>query len=281
MLKQLFKYFEKPALYSPSTSALWDDPHISKGMLEAHLQPDLEAASRSHDFIDQSVAWIARHTPSDTFRNLLDLGCGPGLYAERLYAKGYAVTGIDFSKRSIDYAKENASNKNLDIDYLYENYLDIDYDNVFDLVMLIYCDYAVLSDANRRLLLEKIYSSLKPGGKFVFDVFSVNEFESKEETHTWYVNEGSGFWKPDKHICFESHFVYENDVRLNQYVIIDHQGEASIVRNWFKGFSKETIIQELKIAGFQSFELYADVSGAPFSEESKTICIVAEKSRRD
>lgn len=122
MLKQLFEHFEKPALYSPSTSTLWDDQHISKGILEAHLQPDLEAASRSHDFIDQSVAWIADRTPSDTYRNLLDLGCGLGLYAERLDAKGYEVTGIDFSKRSISYATENASKKNRDINYHYKNY---------------------------------------------------------------------------------------------------------------------------------------------------------------
>ncbi|WP_213367375.1 hypothetical protein [Mesobacillus boroniphilus] len=34
-------------------------------------------------------------------------------------------------------------------------------------------------------------------------------------------------------------------------------------RNWFKGFTKETIIHELKVAGFHSFEIYADVLSRP------------------
>lgn len=46
-------------------------------MLEAHLHPNWEAASRCHDFIDESVERIAEITPPETNKNLLDLGCGP------------------------------------------------------------------------------------------------------------------------------------------------------------------------------------------------------------
>lgn len=277
MFKDLFKYLEKPKLYSQNSSKFWDDEHISKGMLEAHLHPNWEAASRRHDFIDQSVDWIAEITPSSSFKNLLDLGCGPGLYAERLYKKGYQITGIDFSERSINYAKEKASQRNQDINYIYQNYLELNYKNEFELVILIYCDFAVLSDRDREVLLKKVHDSLKPGGKFIFDVFTAKEFEDKEENHTWYISEEGGFWKPDKHLCFESHFIYENDVRLDQHVIIDKEGEISIVRNWFKGYTKETIIAEVKRAGFHKCEIYSDVTGKPYSNESKTICIVAEK----
>ena len=83
----------KPELYAPSTSAFWDDEHISKGMLEAHLDPNWEAASRKHEFIDESVKWIESIAPSSQYRELLDLGCGPGLYAERFSNIGYSVTG--------------------------------------------------------------------------------------------------------------------------------------------------------------------------------------------
>ena len=39
------KIFGKPELYAPSTGNFWDDKHISKGMLEAHLDPDINAAT--------------------------------------------------------------------------------------------------------------------------------------------------------------------------------------------------------------------------------------------
>ena len=40
MFNELKKYSIKPELYAPSTDKFWDDEHISKGMLEAHLNPN-------------------------------------------------------------------------------------------------------------------------------------------------------------------------------------------------------------------------------------------------
>ena len=104
-MKELFKYLNKPEVYAQSSCKFWEDEHISKGMLEAHLNPDLEAASRKHEFIDQSVKWIHSLASQKTHPKLLDLGCGPGLYTDRLNQLGYEVTGIDISKRSIEYAR--------------------------------------------------------------------------------------------------------------------------------------------------------------------------------
>ena len=130
-------------------NTLWDDDHISKGMLEAHLNPDWDAATRNHAFLDKSVKWISEIAPPSRFKKLLDLGCGPGLYAERFVKTGYSVTGIDFSKRSIEYAKEQTKCNGSGIEYHYQNYLSLDYTEEFDLVTLIYCDYAALSVSDR------------------------------------------------------------------------------------------------------------------------------------
>ncbi len=100
------------------------------------------------------------------------MSCGPGLYAERFSSAGYVVTGIDFSKRSIEYAKKQTLLNKSSIEYHYKNYLTIDYLEKFDVVTLIYCDYAVLSIKERHILLKKVYQALKPNGKFIFDVFT-------------------------------------------------------------------------------------------------------------
>lgn len=89
----------------------------------------------------KSVEWIAQIAPSSTYRNILDLGCGPGLYAERYYKKGYNITGTDFSQRTIKYARKKARERNPEI-----NYMDINYKNKFEIVILIYCDFGVLSN---------------------------------------------------------------------------------------------------------------------------------------
>ena len=66
------------------------------------------------------------------------------MYAIRSYyvaEKGASVTGVDFSERSIRYARESAAEKNLDIDYINMNYLDFRTDVQFDLITMIYCDF--------------------------------------------------------------------------------------------------------------------------------------------
>lgn len=276
-LLKLLNVSKKPPLFEPSTSQFWDDEHISKGMLAAHLNPTVEAASRTHEFIDRSVEWITQIAPPSKNKKLLDLGCGPGLYAERLCKKGYDVTGIDFSKRSIDYAKASAEEKNYNIAYSYQNYLTIDYENKYDVVILIYCDFVVLSDDDRALLLKKIHLALKPGGKLIFDVFTHKGFENKEESQTWALNEDGGFWKPNKYLCLQSHWIYEEDIRLDQYIIIDQQENIDVIRNWFKPYKPKAIIEEVKKAGFGAIDLYSDVTGQPYVEDSETIALVVKK----
>lgn len=277
MLNKIFEYLKRPKLYEESSAKFWDDEHISKRMMEAHLNPSLEAASRRHDFIDSSVNWINEIAPCGSYKKILDLGCGPGLYTQRLAERGYLVTGIDFSRRSIEYAKQKAEEKHIDIEYIYKNYLEIDYEDEFDLVTLIYCDFAALSHKQREILLDKIYHAMKKGAKFIFDVFTPKNYEGKTESNTWHLNDGSGFWKDDTYICIESYYIYENKIMLNQYVVIDKQENVEVYRIWNHCYTKDTIIYELKKAGFEKFEIYSDVSGKPYDEESKTMCIIVEK----
>lgn len=93
-----------PQSFQQGQDSIWQDPYIARQMLQQHLDPDREGASRNHEFIQESVAWLTRHFPVENFAQVLDLGCGPGLYTSPLARFGYQVSGIDFSKISIDYA---------------------------------------------------------------------------------------------------------------------------------------------------------------------------------
>ena len=277
MLNKLFEATKKPELYAPGTKNFWDDEHISKGLLEAHLEPDIDAASRKPEFIDKSVDWITRLAPPESYNQLLDLGCGPGLYCERLYERGYTVTGIDFSKRSIAYAKDMAQKKNYQISYNYMDYLKLDYKNKFDVVILIYCDFAVLSPEDRSKLLTKIFKALKKDGKFIFDVFTPNNYKDKiDETNSWELSDG-GFWRPDKHLCLESHFIYPNNTRCNQYTIIDSNDDCEIIRVWDQPFTPETIKTELRHISYTDISIYSDVTGEAYCDKSSTLAVVVQK----
>lgn len=104
--------------------------------------------------------------PLTDYPQLFDIGCGPGIYAERFCKQGCQVTGIDFSERPVNYARSSVLKKGLDITYLYQNYLDMDLHKVFDFATMIYCDYGALSTSDRKKLMGKVYQHLKPGNPF-------------------------------------------------------------------------------------------------------------------
>ena len=139
------------------------DEYISTQLLKTHLNPDMDLASRKDATISLTVEWILEKAPGDRL-NILDLGCGPGLYTEKLAEKGHQITGMDYSANSIRYAGESAGRKKLNIFYTQQNYLELNEENRYDLILMIFTDFGVLPPDQREILLANIYRALKPGG---------------------------------------------------------------------------------------------------------------------
>lgn len=134
-----------------TTPEFWDDDHISERMLAHHLDPDSPLASRTHAFIDRSVEWMVKQLELHRGSRLLDLGCGPGLYAARLASRGFEVTGVDVSRRSIAHLTDVAARENLPITTIQGSYLDlgINFGGDYDAAILIYEDYCAMSPVQR------------------------------------------------------------------------------------------------------------------------------------
>ena len=277
MNKLLLEYLSKrPEVYEVTELKFWDDFHISKGMLAAHLNPELESATRKYSFIEKSVNWIKEITAGGNRKKLLDLGCGPGIYAELFAEKGFDVTGIDISGRSIDYAKENTIKKESNIKYYKKSYLDMEYTEEFDVITLFYYDFGVLHPAAREKLLQKIYKALKPGGILIFDVFSEKEYQMKEENTNWSYNNG-GYWSENPYVCLYSFRRYDETATfLEQYVIIEEEN-IKCYNLWNHAFSTEELREDLEKAGFDKYEFYNNVSGESYTKESSVICTTAYK----
>lgn len=281
MFNELTALLQRPKLYEKGTHSqteIWTDEHVSKGMLEAHLNPNWDAATRPYKYVQETVKWIGATAPPNKYPVLLDLGCGPGIYAELFHQAGYRVTGMDFSQRSIEYARNSAKGKNLPIQYHFQDYLTLNFTAQFDIVTLIYYDFGVLSPQDRTILLEKIFTALKPGGLFTFDVYTPRHLAGREENSTWqYASEG-GFFSPQPHLCLNSFMLY-NDKRVlcDRHVIITQQGIRSF-NIWEHTFTKDELQQELTAAGLSLKGLYGNMTGAVYNENSKEMCVVAEKS---
>lgn len=279
MFEELEKINQRPEPFQYYTASdLWTDEHTSKQMLSYHLNGDIDVSSRNAEFIKRSVDWIAAQFNIGKDTRIADFGCGPGLYATALARHGAKVTGIDFSRSSIDYAKEVAAREQLNINYLNRNYLEFEAEVQFDLVVMIMCDFCVLSPTQRKVLLSKFHNMLKPGGSVLLDVNSLSAFEQREESATYELNQLNGFWSPNKYYGFVNTFKYDEEkVILDKYTIIEPERTREVY-NWFQHFTPEDLENEFVAAGFSIKGLYSDVAGSPYDQKHSEFAVIARKA---
>ncbi len=252
------KLSNKPQLYEKGSSVMWTDPYISKQLLKLHINPENDVASRSKVKIERIINWIIERTDKPRMK-ILDLGCGPGLYAEQLAQKGHSIIGVDFSENSIQYAAKQAKEKKLDIEYLKKNYLDLDFDNQFDLIILIYLDFCVLLPEEREKVLENIYRALKKGGLFICDVVNEKNIDKKTILQSWEVQE-TGFWKETPYIALTNGYHYpEAKVLANHHIVISEDNTVDTYIFWSHYYEKDDLEQILESKGFKDITDYENV----------------------
>lgn len=257
-IRLLKKIAKKPKLYEKGTSVMWTDPHISKQLLQYHINPDNDLASRSQEKILRITTWILKKTQKSPMK-ILDLGCGPGLYAELFAQKGHAVTGIDFSTNSIQYATKQAKTKKLNIEYINKSYLELDFNDQFDLVILIYCDFCALVPKERDTVLEVIYKALKKDGLFICDVVNEKNIDKKIIPQSWEIQK-SGFWKNTPYIALTSGYHYpEAKVFANHHVVIGENDKVDAYIFWNHYYGKNDLVPMLESKGFTEIETYDNI----------------------
>jgi len=255
MYNQLKKIHKRPEAFSVYTAdVLWTQPHLADQMLQTHLNQDTPLASRPFAAIDRVVNWLDEKFNLNG-KAVCDLGCGPGLYAERYALRGAIVSGLDFSANSIAHAKVSAHENDVSTTYIVANYLTDPLPKDQDLVTMIYCDLCPLSSAQRQILLGKIRASLNLGGMFVFDVASTKAFEGTSEHTTFGHNYMGGFWSASDYFAFHNAYRYEDEnVSLDHFAIVEEKGIWEVY-NWMQYFTPKSIKAELNANGFEMIDV--------------------------
>jgi len=266
----------KPFQYY-TTEELWTNEHTSKKMLEYHLDEETDFSSRNAGFINRSVSWIIEKFNLNNKSNVLDFGCGPGLYTNRFAERGINVTGVDFSKRSIEYASQIASGKNLKVNYIHKNYLEYETQDRFDLITMIMCDFCALSPEQRGIMLNKFKKLLKPSGNVLLDVYSLKSYNRREEIAAYEFNHMNNFWSSEEYYCFINTFkYYDEKVALDKYTIIE-KAHTRVIYNWLQYYSVKTLRREFEDNGLEISELYSDVCGSHYDADSLEFAVAARQ----
>jgi SAM-dependent methyltransferase len=220
-----------PEPWSEGEKIPWDDPGFSRRMLAEHLSQAHDAASRRFETIDSHVRWIEDLVLKGIPSRVLDLGCGPGLYTNRLARLGHQCVGIDFSPASIAYAAEQAEGQGLDCTYIHNDIRTATYGEGYHLVMLTFGEFNVFKPVDARDILTRAYRALSPGGLLLLEPhpFEVVH-EMGRQPPSWYSVE-KGLFSEEPHLCLQEAFwIVEANVAIERYYIID-AGTGEVTRH--------------------------------------------------
>lgn len=261
----------RPKLFEKGNMTLNDNEHIAGNVINKHLDPNIDSGTRNIITVKKSVKWISSFTPECA--NVLDVGCGPGIYSKKLSHCGYKVTGIDISQYSIEYAQSYLQNNDNPISYVYADIVDYQIHQKYDTILILYALYSFFDRDDRLKILKKLYDALKIGGKLVIEVFHHNHYSKRSESSDWEYIPENGFWKSKEYLELNAFYRYDNEnVVLIQAAAIDDT--ISVWNSWMKTFDIKSLQEEFMAVGITSIDFYSDVTGNAYDNSSEVICAV-------
>ena len=109
---------------------------------------------------------------------VLDVGCGPGRHSMELARNGFEVTGVDISEKYLESAQKSARAAGLGIHFEKRDMRNLNYSAKFDAAVNLFSSFGHFEDeADDFKTLSSIRKALKPGGKFVLDLFNAEQIK--------------------------------------------------------------------------------------------------------
>ena len=253
-LSELFQQQSLPgSVWDGRYKIPWDEPDFSRRMLDLHLSQEHDWASRRLSTIEAHVDWIHRVILKERRSRILDLGCGPGLYAERLAALGHTCRGIDFSPASVQYAREHSTHADR-CEFILGDLRTVDLGDDYDLAVMIFGEVNAFSPPEIGQILRNVRGALHSGGQLLVEAHTFEELEGfGRAAASWYKAE-SGLFSDQPHICLtETHWLEAERVAQAEYFIIDAaSADVRYYRNTLQAYSPDEYGGLLADAGFSS-----------------------------
>ncbi len=279
-IQEIIRRPHMPEPWSEGDNIPWNDSEFSRRMLKWHLAQDTDAASRRGRKIDQHVDWIHSDLLAGRSRKVLDLACGPGLYANRLEALGHNVLGIDFSPASIAHAKETAASEKLTTEFIEGDIRNTEYGTGYDLAMLIFGEFNVFRPADVRAILDSMRAAIKPGGLLLLEP---SRFEALERWSqggsTWSSSEAGGLWRDGPHISFEES-IWDPDsqvVTRRYYVLEPGETAVSAYAQSTQAYTDDEVVALLEGRGFANVRVFPSLFGPDGEKDEALMAITAIK----
>jgi len=279
-LWKIYNRPDRPAPWTGGGNLPWDDPAFSERMLREHLDESHGAASRVTAERAMLLDWLWQKLGLQPGMRLLDVTCGPGLYAVELARRGCEVVGVDFSPASIAHAKELAVSQGVTsrCTFIQQDVRQMDYGQAgFDAALFIYGQLAVFKREEAQALLTQIAQALKPGGKLVVELLDQERVDKTKSS--WWFTDHKGLWgdKPFLHLG-ERFWNEAEQISIERFYIIHLEtGEFNAITLCDQTYALETMTGMMQQAGFAAVDTYPRWGEVPVYDAKEWVVYVGGK----
>jgi SAM-dependent methyltransferase len=269
----------RPAPWSEGDNIPWDDPKFSERMLAEHLSQEHDLASRKSTTIDEHVEWIFSTVLDGKPSRLLDLGCGPGLYAHRLSVRGCDCVGVDFSPASIRHATKVAATDGLRCRFVHADVRDEAFGTGFDLVMMIFGQINVFHRDRAMEILKKAHGALEPGGRLLLEYQPAELIEKGGEAEPSWYSATSGLFSDQPHLVLQENFWDERAAAsTTRFMVIDAStGAVSSYALSNEAYTDDDLDDALHEVGFGEVQRFPSLTGKAVSGETDLPVAIARR----
>jgi SAM-dependent methyltransferase len=279
----LWRIYRRPdaALWQDGGSLPWNDPAFSARMLREHLDESHGAASRQAAERAAQLDWLWARLALAPGRRLLDLTCGPGLYAVPLAQRGVGVTGVDFSPASIAHARQLAEAEGVAGQCVFVEADVRDFEPeaaAYDAALFLYGQLAVFPREQAAALLAKAARALRPGGRLVVELLDPAQIDRKDST--WWFADDKGLWgeRPFLHLG-ERRWEAAERASVERFTTLDlTTGALSEIVLCDQSYEVAEMTALLRAAGFAAVEVYPAWDGLGLYDVGEWVVYVAQTS---
>jgi len=260
----------------------WDDPAFSERMLREHLDQSHGAASRKQPELLRQVDWLWDRLQLQPGMRLLDITCGPGLYAAAFAKRGVQVTGIDFSPASIRHAGELAAERGVSercqfIQADVRQALPRQAGQGYDAALFIYGQWSVFPRDEARQLLRQAAAALRPGGRLILELLDFERID--KEKSNWWFSDDSGLWGDSPFLSLGERFWdAEQRASIDRFFILDlESGVMETIGLSDNAYETEEMLSLLRKAGFSQAWAYPAWDGLALYDAAEWVVYMAER----
>lgn len=210
----------------------------------------------------------------------LDLGCGTGRMTLELAARGYDMTGVDYSADMLSRASENEKRCGLDgkVLWLCQDITEFElYGTVDFCVSCLDTMNHLTSPRDFKAALDLVHNYLSPDGIFIFDVNCRGKFENV------YADNAYVFESGDDMLVWQNNYKKSSSL-CDFYVTLFKKTGDTYERydelQTERMYSLRSIKTMLLGAGFEPLGVYSDFEGSPANDASDRAYIAARCIKR-